>query len=400
MGIKGLMMLKNTVLVVLILLFSATCVLAAVGDVWLEPAIKNVSTNQQFDIEVHVDSGSLKLGSYDITITFDPSLVNVVRTLGNNGTDAGPDGLGVNVPNADNTNGRIRINGLDPFGKGPGSNLHILTIHFTSLAAGGTSNLALTVDTLTDNTGTNTIGNPNGTGATVNITAPPAPQHTLSVTVNGSGSVTSSPAGIDCPGTCSAGFDEDTDVTLTATPAASYTFAGWSGACSGTGPCTVTMDRDQQVTATFNGPGTVGFESGSTSATENRGTVTVRVCRTGGTNGPASVSYSTQDGTAVAGQDYQAASGTLTWNDGEGGCKTFPITLIDNDKKDGTKTFSIALSGLSGVDPGTYQTIQITIADDEAITSVPTMNEWGMMIFSLFAIIGGLFYYRRHPSLS
>jgi uncharacterized repeat protein (TIGR01451 family) len=77
--------------------------------------------------------------------------------------------------------------------------------------------------------------------------------HSLTVTKAGTGSgmVTSSPAGIDCGATCSASFASGTTVTLTATPDAGSTFTGWSGACTGTGPCTVTMDQDRAVTATF-----------------------------------------------------------------------------------------------------------------------------------------------------
>jgi hypothetical protein len=40
-------------------------------------------------------------------------------------------------------------------------------------------------------------------------------------------------------------------VTLTATPAVTSTFAGWMGACSGTGDCVVTMDEAKSVTAVF-----------------------------------------------------------------------------------------------------------------------------------------------------
>jgi uncharacterized protein (DUF2345 family) len=77
---------------------------------------------------------------------------------------------------------------------------------------------------------------------------------TLSVTKNGSGSgtVTSSPAGINCGTTCSASFTKGTVVTLTPTPDANATFTGWSGACSGTGTCSVTMDATKSATATFN----------------------------------------------------------------------------------------------------------------------------------------------------
>jgi hypothetical protein len=77
---------------------------------------------------------------------------------------------------------------------------------------------------------------------------------TLDVTTdgNGSGSVTSAPAGIDCGSACTNDFAFGTVVTLTATPDVSADFAGWNGAgCSGTGSCVVTMDAAHSVTATF-----------------------------------------------------------------------------------------------------------------------------------------------------
>jgi hypothetical protein len=74
---------------------------------------------------------------------------------------------------------------------------------------------------------------------------------TLTVSVTGSGSVTSSPAGINCPSTCSTSFVGGTQVTLTATPANGWGFNGWGGACSGVGNCVVTMNAAQSVTATF-----------------------------------------------------------------------------------------------------------------------------------------------------
>jgi PKD repeat protein len=67
----------------------------------------------------------------------------------------------------------------------------------------------------------------------------------------GSGSVTSSPAGISCGDSCQASFTAGTAVTLTATPALGSIFTGWSGDCSGSGSCQVTMDQARSVTATF-----------------------------------------------------------------------------------------------------------------------------------------------------
>ena len=66
----------------------------------------------------------------------------------------------------------------------------------------------------------------------------------------GSGSVSSSPSGIECGATCTAGFQQNTLVTLTATENQRSVFSGWSGGgCSGTDQCVVTMSAAQNVAA-------------------------------------------------------------------------------------------------------------------------------------------------------
>jgi hypothetical protein len=68
---------------------------------------------------------------------------------------------------------------------------------------------------------------------------------------DGAGTVTSDPAGIDCGGDCIEDFPEGSVVSLQAAPDPLSTFMGWSGACAGTGPCSVTLDAPTLVTATF-----------------------------------------------------------------------------------------------------------------------------------------------------
>jgi endoglucanase len=68
----------------------------------------------------------------------------------------------------------------------------------------------------------------------------------------GSGTVTSSPTGISCGGTCLKNFASGASVTLTPAAASGSTFAGWSGACTGTGNCVLSMSASRTVTATFN----------------------------------------------------------------------------------------------------------------------------------------------------
>lgn len=83
---------------------------------------------------------------------------------------------------------------------------------------------------------------------------PNSAYYTMSTTVVGSGSgrVTSDPAGISCPGSCSVTVGQGVPVTLSATPSPGSMFFGWSGGgCSGTGPCVVPMHASQSVTANF-----------------------------------------------------------------------------------------------------------------------------------------------------
>ncbi len=73
----------------------------------------------------------------------------------------------------------------------------------------------------------------------------------VSQTGGGNGTVTSVPAGIDCGTTCAASFTANSIVTLVASPAADSNFTGWSGACTGTSTCAVTMTQAKSVTASF-----------------------------------------------------------------------------------------------------------------------------------------------------
>lgn len=116
----------------------------------------------------------------------------------------------------------------------------------------------------------------------------------------GGGIVSSAPGGILCGGDCSEIYADGTTVTLSATPSAGSTFSGWTGACSGTGACTLSMSEARQVTAEFqlgsypltvarsgNATGTVsassgGIQCGSTCSATYSGGTTVTLTATAG----------------------------------------------------------------------------------------------------------------------
>jgi Divergent InlB B-repeat domain/Collagen triple helix repeat (20 copies) len=86
--------------------------------------------------------------------------------------------------------------------------------------------------------------------ATFNITVGP-PKFPLTITKSGAGTVTSTPAGINCGVTCTAEFEENEVVTLNQSADPGSEFVEWTGACSGSGTCEVTMSSAKAVGAVF-----------------------------------------------------------------------------------------------------------------------------------------------------
>ena len=103
-------------------------------------------------------------------------------------------------------------------------------------------------DSSTDPDGDNGDGDNGDTEMTLTVTG----------SSTGTGTVTSNPAGINCTstagvvtGTCVASFDDGVAVTLTGLPAAGSTAVVWTGACTGSAACDLTMDADRTVDAEF-----------------------------------------------------------------------------------------------------------------------------------------------------
>jgi len=76
-------------------------------------------------------------------------------------------------------------------------------------------------------------------------------KHTLTIAVQGAGSVTSTDGLINCPGTCGHLYANNTQVTLNTSPSGGSSFIGWSGACTGTGTCHLTVTANTYAIANF-----------------------------------------------------------------------------------------------------------------------------------------------------
>jgi 6-phosphogluconolactonase (cycloisomerase 2 family) len=98
---------------------------------------------------------------------------------------------------------------------------------------------------------------------------------------------------------------------------------------------------------------------------EKAGSARVAVTRSGGLASGVSVEYSTADGTATAGADYGAASGTLNFGAGET-VKVVTIPIQDDSVAEGNETFGLALAApVGGAHLGARPAVAITIVDDE-----------------------------------
>jgi Calx-beta domain-containing protein len=102
------------------------------------------------------------------------------------------------------------------------------------------------------------------------------------------------------------------------------------------------------------------ISAASDTVAQTAGSVTITVDRTGGSNGSAAVSYATHNGTAIAGTNYTAASGTLMWNSGDASAKSFAVSL-NATAFTGSKIFTVTLANASGAALGSPATATVTI---------------------------------------
>jgi glucose/arabinose dehydrogenase len=110
----------------------------------------------------------------------------------------------------------------------------------------------------------------------------------------------------------------------------------------------------------------IGFLSASIQTTEGSSSVEIKVIRSGNNTDTVSVDFATSNGTAVAGLDYQPASGTLTFNPGEIE-KIITVDIIDNNVPEPTEAFTLSLlNAPPSVDLINSQT-QVTILDDDQV---------------------------------
>ena len=211
--------------------------------------------------------------------------------------------------------------------------------------------------------------------------------YTLSVSKSGTGSgtVTSSPAGIDCGGDCSQAYTYNQAVTLSAVATTGSSFTGWSGSgCSGTGSCVVTMDADKSVTAHF------GELAPDLRLTKDDGDVTVAAGDTisydltyrndGGDASGVTITETVPDNTTFNGAASTAGwacvpdgsgGSTCTFAVGdvavtEGGSVTFAVT-VDDPLADGVT----AISNTAGIGDDGSGGADLNPADNAASDSTP-----------------------------
>jgi len=134
----------------------------------------------------------------------------------------------------------------------------------------------------------------------------------------------------------------------------------------------VTSSTDIALIRLKGGPdaGDFRLHSGSHTISEDGGSITIRVERVAGFDGPASVTLTQEDGTALAGVDYTLTTQTLSWGNLEAGVKTVTIPIINDALAQGDLTFTVKLTNPTNgaeLNPANMAptSAPVTIVDDE-----------------------------------
>jgi hypothetical protein len=216
------------------------------------------------------------------------------------------------------------------------------------------------------------------------VTATVVPSHQLKVSISG-GEGEVSGSGISCntigaePYVCSESLPVGTIVALTASPLIEYMFSGWSGACAGTGPCSLTMSSDQTVTANF-APTPATCPSGQTgtppncqSPTNNNGAHTSSVQPKAPTGPPAPILGQQQTATASSGTVTVRVNGTSAFVPLSGAASIPDGSEVDTTNGRATITVATPQGGTASAEVygGRFRIHQDATGETHFILSLP-----------------------------
>jgi plastocyanin len=136
---------------------------------------------------------------------------------------------------------------------------------------------------------------------------------------------------------------------------------------------TVTINDDDEPTT--GDPGTIRFTSATATVGEGAADVTLTAERVSGSTGAVSAEYTTADGSATAGSDYQTTNGTVSWGDGDNSNKTIVVPIAADSVEETNETFTATLSApTGGATIGNIPTATVTITDDD-VTCTPCVED-------------------------
>lgn len=284
------------------------------------------------------------------------------------------------------------------------------TFSSTTLASGTNTSCTSSVTANTAGTLTQTVTvsgttiDPNATNNTASAATNVQAVLSASVSGTGGGTIISSPVGIDCGTTCSAGFDAGASVALTASPDASSAFISWSGCDTTTGSsCTATMSGSRSVTAIFNKSADLSVSLSATPSPDFAGQ-SLSYTATVTNNGPSDATGVVVTDALPSGVNLNSVSppictgtGTLTCSIGnllKGGSSSITITVTPMISGVITSTASVSgyeadpnsannvASAIVTIDPAADLTISLTDSPDpvalgQAVTYTTTVTNLG-----------------------
>jgi len=129
--------------------------------------------------------------------------------------------------------------------------------------------------------------------------------------------------------------------------------------------------------------GIIDIFTADTLVSENTSSISIAVQRNSGSEGAVTVDYATVEGSAISGSDFENASGTLSWADGDNSDKSFTVNIINDDMEEQVEAFTVDISNSTNGASINTASITLTIAANDAplppqpITPPPSDNSGG-----------------------